>query len=195
MGELTPRESPHTKSSKQHPFEEIADFVQKVSSSNPDVNAAWDCLDSARTAGTVGSYGGSDGTADSIEILESLRHNLDAAEDREEILMTSPVDKDLRDLDEFEERLLNMRQRGAQNKPDRERVIQFRPGDRAGIDTRQPFNRHHAKDPVLPSPVQRAKQPATHLPSTGQPKLNSAQDRFDALLSKKNQSSLPGTHV
>ena len=73
--ELSPRNTPETKSNvkQKHQFEEIANFVRAASSSNDKVNAAWECLDSARTHGTVGSHNASDGTADSIEILDGLR--------------------------------------------------------------------------------------------------------------------------
>jgi WD40 repeat protein len=97
--ELSPRDGDEGRNPTLEGLEcdvdKIANFVEAVSCSNAQVQAAAQCLDSARTwgsedSGIVGSYAGSDGTADSIEILDALRQRLDAAEDRDERRHGSP---------------------------------------------------------------------------------------------------------
>ena len=117
----------------------------KGGSSNAQVQAAMDCLNTARSHGTVGSYAGSDGTADSIEILDSLRMSLDAAEDREEFSQRSPIDKDaLSELDDFDRRLAHLKPKVEDQAAERQRTIQFEP---LPPSDKLPSVRHKAKAP------------------------------------------------
>jgi len=62
-------------------------------------------LQSARSVGTVGSYAGSDGTGDSLEVLDALRQALDEIEEREMHSRRGQQEQVIHDLDNFEKRL------------------------------------------------------------------------------------------
>ena len=155
--ELSPREDAvNDVQPAEHPFEQVARFVQVVTtkgaSSSSQVRAAMNCLDSARSEGTVGSYGGSDGTADSIEVLDALRQTLDAAEAREAAVLqcSSGEAESMSELDDFDRRLAHFRKVEAkepptlEQPPQRQRSVQFEP---LPASNKPPFVRQRAKEP------------------------------------------------